>query len=191
MKDDYKRAEKLGADYYVLHPGNHTGAGIVKGIENIIKGLDRIMEKVKDNTVILLENVAGAGTSVGSNFRELYDIIKGVSNDKKLGVCVDTCHAFSAGYDLREKNELERLLSDIENTFGINMLKLIHINDSKYKVATNKDEHAHIGEGKIGKEGFKNIVNHPLLKDLPFILETPQFDGEDEDVKIIKKLRTV
>ncbi|HKL75728.1 MAG TPA: deoxyribonuclease IV [Halanaerobiales bacterium] len=187
---EYIRASKIGAQYLVLHPGNHTGSGIKNGIKKLYEGLNKLLEETNDNgPMILLENVAGAGTAIGSKFEELYDIITGVNNNDKIGVCFDTCHAFAAGYNIKNKKYLNKALDDFDKKIGLNKLKIIHINDSKHECSSKKDEHAHIGEGKIGKDGFELIINHNLLKDIPFILETPQFEGKDKDVEILWDLK--
>jgi deoxyribonuclease-4 len=181
----------LGAEYLVFHPGSHTGSGLEEGVKKIADALNIILDEAEDNdTMILLENTAGAGTSIGEEFSELKLIIDKVNKSEKLGICIDTCHAFAAKYNLSQEQGLENLLDDIDNMIGLDYLKIIHVNDSKYSCCSNKDEHAHIGEGKIGVEAFKRIINHPDLKELPFILETPWFEGKnDEDVMILKKLR--
>lgn len=190
LTKEYKRSHKIGAQYLILHPGNHTGSGTNKGIKKIQKGLNKLLKESQDNgPMILLENVAGAGTAIGSKFEELYDIINGVEMHNKLGICLDTCHAFTAGYNLKSKKGLDETLTIFDEKIGIEKLKVIHINDSKKEFASKKDEHAHIDEGKIGKEAFAIIINHNLLKNIPFILETPQFDGEDKDVKILWSLK--
>ena len=187
---EYNRSSKIGAQYLVLHPGNHTGSGIKNGINKLQEGLNKLLENTKDNgPMVLLENVAGAGTAIGSKFEELYDIITGVKKDDKIGICFDTCHAFAAGYNLKSKKYIDRTFEEFDNKVGLDKLKIIHINDSKNEYDSKKDEHAHIGEGKIGKDGFELIINHKLLKDIPFILETPQFDGKDKDVELLWKLR--
>ena len=187
--DDYNRSGKLGAEYLVFHPGSHTGAGLEDGINNIIKALNKVLAEVKNDTLILLENVAGAGTKIGSNFNELYDIIKNVKQNHRLGICIDTCHAYSAGYDLSTSKGIEKTLDELKTKIGLDRLKIIHINDSKHPLGSNKDEHAHIGDGYIGREGFKLLVNHSELLNIPLILETPQFEGADEDVELIWSLR--
>jgi len=187
---EYIRASKIGAQYLVLHPGNHTGSGIKDGIKKVQIGLNKLLEKTKANgPMILLENVAGAGTAIGSKFEELYDIINGVNNNDKIGICFDTCHAFAAGYNIKNKKYLDKTLAEFDRKIGLNKLKIIHINDSKNEYSSKKDEHAHIGEGKIGKDGFELIINHNLLKDIPFILETPQFEGKDKDVELLWNLK--
>jgi len=190
LKKEYKRSKKIGADYLVLHPGNHTGSGIKQGTKQIQRGLNDIFDNISSKgPMILLENVAGRGTAIGSKFEELYDIIKNVDENERVGVCLDTCHTFAAGYGLKEKKELENTLNNFDKKIGLDKLKIIHINDSKNKFASQKDEHAHIDKGEIGKKAFEMIINHDLLKDIPFILETPQFEGKDKDVELLWSLK--
>lgn len=189
LREDYERCGKISAKYLVLHPGSHTGSGVKLGIKRISAALDQVLAEIDNQTKILLENVSGAGTAIGSNFKEIHGIIENINAQERVGLCLDTCHSFAAGYDLRNKEGIDKLLGEIDSEIGLEKLKVIHINDSKHELGTNKDEHAHIGEGFIGNDGFKNIINHQLLKDLTFILETADFPGEDEDVKRILSLR--
>ncbi|MFP4016494.1 MAG: deoxyribonuclease IV [Halanaerobiales bacterium] len=189
LKDDYNRCGKIGAEYLILHPGSHIGSGIESGIQRISEALNNIFSEVQNRTMILLENVSGTGTAIGSNFAQIHDIIKRIKDKERVGLCLDTCHAFAAGYDLRNEEGLNRTLNEIEQELSIEKLRVIHINDSKYDLDSNKDEHAHIGEGYIGDDAFRKIINHSLLKNLTFILETPDFSGEDEDVRKILSLR--
>ena len=190
LKSEYQRCDRLGAEYLIFHPGSHTGSGTEKGIARIAEALNEILAEVKSETMILLENTAGAGTGIGADFNQLKEIIDRVDYPERLGICIDSCHAFTARYNLKEKSGLEELISDFNELIGLDKLKVIHLNDSKYDCCTNKDEHAHIGEGKIGSEAFKRLINHPQLKDKVFILETPQFDKDrDDDVILLKELR--
>ncbi len=189
LREDYYRAGLIKADYLVLHPGSHTGSGYDKGIEKIIDALNLILDDIENETLLLLENVAGSGTTIGSNFNQIHGIIEKITQKERVGFCLDTCHAFAAGYDLRIKDGLDLMLEELNLKLGLNNLKMIHINDSVYELNSKKDEHAHIGKGKIGLSGMKEIINHPDLKDLPFILETPEFDGIDEDVELLYSLR--
>lgn len=189
LEDDYIRSGELGADFLVFHPGSHTGSGLETGIERIAEAINSILSRVDNNTLLLLENVSGAGTSIGSKFNQLHDIIKRVKEKNRLGICLDTCHAFTAGYDLSNRDGINKMLSELDRDLGLDYLKVIHINDSKYPLDSNKDEHAHLGEGYIALEGFKEIINHPDLRELPFILETPPFQDKDRDVEIILSLR--
>ncbi|MFN2363282.1 MAG: deoxyribonuclease IV [Halarsenatibacteraceae bacterium] len=189
--DDYRRSDKIGAEYLVFHPGSHTGSGEKKGTLRIIEGLNKVLKETEGNTEILLENVAGAGTAIGKSISELNEIIKNIDEPERVGFCIDTCHAFSAGYDLASRDGLDDLIEEIEAGPGLEKLKVLHLNDSKFELGTNKDRHAHIGEGFIGKKGFTEIINHPKLINKTFILETPWFDDldYDPDVDILKELR--
>lgn len=190
LKSEYQRCDRLGAEYLIFHPGSHTGSGLESGIQKIAEALNKILTEVESETLILLENTAGAGTSIGEEFSQLKSILEAVDHPERIGICVDSCHAFTAKYNLKEAKGLEELIADFDKLIGLEKLKVIHLNDSKYDCCTNKDEHAHLGEGKIGSEAFKRLINHPQLKDKVFILETPQFDKKkDDDVILLKKLR--
>ncbi len=191
LKSEYQRCDRLGAEYLIFHPGSHTGSGLEIGTQRIAEALNIILAEVEVETMILLENTAGAGTSIGENFSQLKSIIDLVEQSDRLGVCIDSCHAFTAKYNLAAESGLENLIDDFDKIIGLQKLKVIHLNDSKYDCCTNKDEHAHIGKGKIGSQAFKRLINHPELKDKVFILETPQFNkkNEDDDVILLKQLR--
>ncbi|MGM0500954.1 MAG: deoxyribonuclease IV [Bacillota bacterium] len=190
LKEQIKRGNKIGAQYLVLHPGSHTGLGLEKGIEKIIKGLNQVLTEVTPKFELLLENVAGAGTAIGATIGQLETIYNNIEDNSQVGICFDTCHGFSAGYDLVDKKEVEQLLLEIDDSFGLNKLGVIHANDCKGELGSNKDRHQHIGQGEIGAKGFKNLVQHPQLQDKAFILETPiDDDGNDEsNLKAIRKL---
>ena len=195
--EEMKRADLLLDDlpcpYLIIHPGAHTGAGEECGIERIIRALNIILEKSVDlnsKTMILLEDTAGSGTNLGYSFEQLKKIADGVKDKGKIGMCLDTCHAFAAGYDLSHREGIEQTLGEIEKYIGLNKLKVIHLNDSKHPIGSHKDRHMHIGKGYIGLEGFRLIVNHPYLKDLPFILETPKREEKDDvrNINLVKSL---
>ncbi len=191
LKDDYRRSDRLGADYLVFHPGSHTGSGRKAGIEKIARGIDEVLQDVGGSTRLLLENVDGAGTKIGSSMEDLDKIISLSDFGSELGICIDTCHAYSYGYEVSKYDGLNRLLDDIDKNIGLEALKVLHINDSVHELGSQKDEHAHIGEGEIGFEGFEQIINNEDIKDRPFILETPWFDDreDDPDVDKIKDMR--
>jgi len=180
-------ANKVGIDYVNIHPGSHTGAGEDKGIENVIDCINNI--EGLDDTLLLIENTSGSGTAVGYNFRQIQSIIDRVDVD--IGVTLDTCHSFTAGYDLSSEKGLEETLGKVEETVGLERIKLIHLNDSKNPLGSNKDHHEHIGLGEIGVEGMRRIINHPELMDIPFILETPVDDrrGDADNIQYVRKLR--
>ncbi|MDZ7672298.1 MAG: deoxyribonuclease IV [Halanaerobiales bacterium] len=188
--NDYKQANLLGANYYVFHPGNYVSSTKDEGIKRIIKGITNIFKEVKNpKTKLLIENTAGAGTEIGSKISELAEILNGINNFDHLGVCLDLCHLFAAGYKINSKKGIDDLIEEVDNKIGLNNLKLIHLNDSKFEIDTKKDRHEHIGQGKIGIENFKYIVNHKKLANKLFIIETPPFDGEDKDIQTILKLK--
>ncbi|MBU4228011.1 deoxyribonuclease IV [bacterium] len=192
--EDIKRADLLLADpYLIIHPGAHTGAGEEYGIQRIIRALNIILEKSVGlglKTMILLENTAGSGTHLGYTFGQLTRMMEGAKDKKRIGVCFDTCHAFAAGYDLSHQEGIEQTLGEIDKYLGLERLKVIHLNDSKFPLGSRKDRHMHIGKGYIGLESFKALVNHKYLKDLPFVLETPKHDEKDDlnNINLVKSL---
>jgi len=192
--EEMKRADLLLPDpYLIIHPGAHTGAGEEYGIQRIIRALNIILEKSADlnlKTMILLEDTAGSGTHLGYTFRQLKRMIEGAKDRKRIGICFDTCHAFAAGYDLSHQEGVEQTLEELDKNLGLKRLKVIHLNDSKFPLSSRKDRHMHIGKGYIGLEGFKLLVNHKYLKDLPFILETPKHDEKDDikNINLVKSL---
>lgn len=189
LKEDYYQAGLLDADFYVFHPGNYVKSSKKEGIKRIIDAVKEVLNEVDNNTKLLIENTSGAGTEIGSNLDELKNIMDNVDNYKRMGLCLDLCHLFAAGYNISKKEGIEDLIEKVENKIGLKHLELIHLNDSEFGLGANKDRHAHIGEGKIGLDNFKYIINYENLKDLLFIIETPPFDGEDKDVKTILKLK--
>ena len=192
--EEMKRADLLlPVPYLIIHPGAHTGAGEEYGIQRIIRALNIILEKSADlglKTMILLEDTAGSGTHLGYTFRQLKRMIEEAKDTKRIGMCFDTCHAYAAGYDLSHQEGIEQTLEEIDKYVGLERLKVIHINDSKFPLGSRKDRHMHIGKGYIGLEGFRVLVNHKYLKDLPFILETPKHDEKDDvrNINLVKSL---
>lgn len=179
LRDEIARAQALGAKQITMHPGSHVGAGPEKGIAQIIKGLNEVLER--DQTAqIALETMAGKGTEIGRTFEELAAIIAGVTHNDKLSVTLDTCHVHDAGYDVCE--DFDGVLEEFDRIIGLDRLKVVHINDSKNVRGAHKDRHANIGQGYIGFEALNKIVHHPQLAELPKILETP-YVGEDKKNK--------
>ena len=184
LVDDLSRMELLPDNLYNFHPGSHVGQGIEKGIELIANTLNSVLHETMTTTV-LLETMAGKGSEVGSTFQELQAILSEIQLKDKMGVCLDTCHVFDGGYDI--KDNLEKVLEEFDQVIGINKLKAIHLNDSKNPIGSHKDRHEKIGEGYIGLQAFEKIVTHPLLKDLPFFLETPnEIDGYAKEIEILR-----
>lgn len=186
LKDDLQRMEYLPDNLYNFHPGSHTGQGVEKGTEQIISALNEAMFP-EMNTTVLLETMAGKGSEIGGKFEELKAIIDGVDYNEKIGVCLDTCHVFDAGYDI--VNHLDEVFDEFDSVIGLDRLKAIHINDSMNYLGCHKDRHQKIGEGAIGIDAFKRIVNHPCFKNLPFFLETPNdIDGYAYEIRLLKSM---
>lgn len=186
FKDDLERMEYTPGQLYNFHPGSHVGQGIDTGIELICDILNRVMFK-EQTTTVLLETMSGKGSEVGSKFQELKRIIDNTILNEKLGVCLDTCHVFDAGYDIL--NDLDGVLNEFDNIVGLSRLKAIHINDSMNPFSSHKDRHQKIGEGYLGIEAFKNLINHPKLKNIPLYLETPnEIDGYKKEIELLKGL---
>lgn len=177
--DDMRRAHSLGIHYIVVHPGNHNGKGVNYAVKRIAKSLNKIFRRMTHTDVnILLETTAGNGTSVGYRFEHIRDIIDQCSYKERIGVCLDTCHIFSAGYPIDDEEGYYRVIDDFDKTIGLDKLKLIHLNDSRGKIGSRIDKHEHIGRGVLGEESFKRILNDERLIDVPVILETPKMIGE-------------
>lgn len=187
MEDDLNRMEYLPHNMYNLHPGSHVGQGLRRGIELIADTLNAVL-KEEMTTTVLLETMAGKGSEVGGSFQELRAIIDRVELKNKLGVCLDTCHVFDGGYDIRDN--LETVLEEFDRIIGIDRLKALHLNDSKNPLGSHKDRHEKIGEGYIGLTAFEGIVTHPLLSALPCYLETPnEPEGYASEIKLLKGFR--
>lgn len=173
LADDMERMEYTPGQYYNFHPGSHVGQGVETGIEQIADALNSIL-KPEQTTTVLLEGMAGKGSEIGSKFEELRAILDRVELKEKMGVCLDTCHLWEAGFDI--VNDLEGVLAEFDRIVGIEYLKAMHLNDSKNPMTAHKDRHEKIGEGHIGKDALIKVVNNPYLRELPFILETPNED---------------
>lgn len=179
LRSEMERTEAIGAKQIVLHPGAHVGAGEDAGIKRIIEGLNEVLTR-EHEVQIALETMAGKGSEIGKTFEELARIIDGVTFNEKLSVCMDTCHIHDAGYDI--VNDFDGVLNEFDKIIGVDRIKVIHVNDSKNPQGARKDRHENIGFGHIGFKPLHYIVNHPQLKELPKILETP-FVGEDKKNK--------
>ncbi len=186
MADDMKRMEYVPGNLYNFHPGSHVGQGMDRGIEMIAEVLNQILTP-EQHTTVLLETMAGKGTEVGSRFEELAAILDKVELSDKMGVCLDTCHVYDAGYDI--VNDLDGVLEAFDRIIGLDRLRAIHVNDSKNPFSSHKDRHEKIGQGSLGIDAFERILNHPKLRDLPFYLETPnELPGYAAEIEMLKAL---
>ena len=188
--EDLRRAETLNIPFLVVHVGNRVTLNEEEAIEKVVKGINESLLRVPNQVMILLENTAGQGTELGSTFSQLQNILFGVENKERMGICLDTAHAFEAGYDLSTQKGLDATLDEFDQLIGLKNLHLLHLNDSKTPLASHSDRHWHIGKGHIGLEGFRKIVNHPLLNHLPGIMETPRKDPKD-DLRNMEVLRNL
>ena len=187
IREDVTRMDRLGIENLVFHPGSHTGIGAEAGIQNIIAGLDQAITG-KENITVLLETMSGKGTEIGWRFEELKAIRDGVSHPERIGICLDTCHIWDGGYDVVD--HLDDVLNEFDQVIGLDRLKAIHLNDSMNPLGAHKDRHEKIGQGHLGLEAITRIINHPALKELPFILETPNDDeGYTNEIAMLRKLR--
>ena len=186
MQDDMQRLEHIPGGMYNFHPGSHVGQGEEKGIELIADLLNELL-KEKFSTRVLLETMAGKGSEVGRTFEELRKIMDRVEQKERLGVCLDTCHVFDGGYDI--VNQLDDVLKKFDEVIGLDKLCAVHLNDSMNPLGSHKDRHQKIGEGNIGVEAFRRIINHPSLRELPFFLETPnELDGYAKEIALLKEM---
>lgn len=187
IADDLRKMEMVPGNYYNMHPGNHLGQGSETGISLIAQCLNVVLDPAL-STTLLLETMAGKGTEVGRTFGELRAIIDRLDHPEKVGVCLDTCHVWDGGYDIG--SDLNGVLEEFDRTLGLDRLKAIHLNDSKNPLGAHKDRHEKLGQGCIGLETLKTVVNHPALRDLPFILETPNdLTGYQEEIALMRQAR--
>lgn len=185
MADDLKRMEATPGNYYNFHPGSHVKQGAQVGIELIASQLNEVLSP-EQTTTVLLETMAGKGSEVGRSFEEIKAIIDRTELSEKLGVCLDTCHVWDGGYDI--VNDLDGVLEEFDRVIGLDRLKAIHLNDSKNPLGSHKDRHEKIGEGCIGADALIRVINHPLLRGLPIILETPnELDGYAREIDFLRK----
>lgn len=188
--DDLKRMENLPGNLYNFHPGSHVGQGIAAAIPQIVEILDAVMPEAR-HTTVLLETMSGKGSEVGSRFEELAEIISRASSNapERLGVCLDTCHVYSAGYDI--VNRLDEVLEEFDRVIGLNRLHAIHLNDSMMEFASHKDRHERLGHGTIGKDALIRFINHSALKGIPVNLETPnELPGYEEEIALLRQSYT-
>lgn len=190
LKDEAKIAYRIGADGYNFHCGSNSDS-TEAGIANAINTLNRLAELTDEEwpVTLIIESDAGAGNRIGDTIEELGAIWRGLKNKKRFGFCLDTCHLFVSGTDLRTKNDISQLLKKFDKLIGLEHLKFIHLNDAKFDLGSKKDRHENIGQGKIGKEGIKSILGNPVIRKLPLILETPRTGDLKTDIQDIKMVR--
>jgi deoxyribonuclease IV len=192
MADELLRAEGLGAYAVVLHPGAHMGAGIAEGLDQIARSLDQIHRAIPDCRVItLLETAAGQGSCVGCTFEELRTILHAVDEPQRVGICFDTCHTFAAGYELRTRDGYERTMDELIAAFGLDNVGAFHLNDSKKGLGSRVDRHTHIGEGELGLEPFRFLLNDARFRRVPKVIETPKENENEEDIRNLATLRSL
>jgi deoxyribonuclease-4 len=185
---ELERCKTLGIPYVVTHLGSHLGKGQEVGLERIVAAVNMAFEKNANDVMLLLENTAGTKNSMGSTFEEIKQIIDGIEDKKRVGICFDTAHAFAAGYDMRTADSVNATLKRFDSVLGLSRLKVIHLNDSKGQLGSGRDRHEHIGMGYIGEEGFRALFRHEAVRGLPFIMETP-IDERRDEVGNIRKAR--
>jgi deoxyribonuclease-4 len=197
FRGELERAATIGAEFLVLHPGNYKGQSVEEGVTAFVLGLKEAAESVHHDVrnpvpTVLLENTAGSGASLGSRFEELQSMRELARDltDLEVGYCLDTCHLLAAGFDIATARGLRQTIASIEQTIGLTAVRLIHANDSKTRLGSRVDRHAHIGKGYIGLEGFRRILTHPKLRGKPFILETP-IDQPGDDRKNLDTLKAL
>jgi len=188
---ELQRCRQLKIPYVVLHPGSHGGDGAEVGLERFVAGLDHAIERSETGVEVLLETTAGQGTGLGRSFEELAFILQNSRFSGQLGVCVDTCHIFAAGYDIRSTKSYDATIAELDQQVGLERVKFFHLNDSKKELGSRVDRHEHIGKGAIGLSGFKNLLNDPRFATLPMTLETPKGDDLKEDRENIRVLRSL
>ena len=186
IREDVARMDALGMELLVFHPGSHTGIGEEEGIRNIIRGLDQALTG-QEHITVLLETMSGKGTEIGYRFEQLKKIRDGAAHPEQIGICLDTCHVFAAGYDI--VGNLDGVLDEFDRILGLELLKAIHLNDSMMPFGSRKDRHAAFGEGEIGSEALIRVLTHPKLCNLPFYLETPWDDaGHKREIAMIRQM---
>lgn len=185
---ELNRCSMLGIPYLVTHLGSNLGKGRQIGLERLIEAMNAAFDSSEGKTMLLLENTAGTKNSMGSSFEDMREILDHVTDKSRVAICFDTCHAFAAGYDLRDAESVEKTVAELRNVVGPEMFKAVHANDSKGKLASRLDRHEHIGMGQIGEQGFRAILHNDFFRSLPLILETP-VDSRGTDVTNLKRIR--
>lgn len=188
LRSTLETARAIEADGVVVHVGSHLGAGFEAGLERAVPALAQVVELCSDTTWLLLENSAGAGGTIGRSIEELATIVDRLERHPRLGVCLDSCHLFVSGYDVREREELDRLVDEVDGSIGLDRLRALHVNDANAPLGSNRDRHANIGEGLIGEQ-LGAFLAHPAFQELPALLEVPGKDGHGPDADEVRKLR--
>ncbi len=192
LQEETERCNLLKVPNLVFHPGSHVGSGEEPGMDRIAENMNQVLASVHNNTVTLcLETTAGQGSNLGYTFEQIATMMDRVEDKDHVGVCLDTCHIFAAGYAITDAKDYKTTIKQFNDTIGLDNLKIVHTNDSKTEFGSKKDRHEHIGEGHIGIEAFRNFVNDKRFKNIPFILETPKEKDLAEDVENLKKLRSL
>ena len=190
--DELDRAERLGIHAVVLHPGAHLGAGADSGLDQIARSLDQVHAAIPDHRVVtLLETAAGQGSCLGCTFEELGRVMALVDDKRRVGVCIDTCHVFAAGYDIRTREGYEQMIGEVEQRVGVENVGAFHINDSKRELGSRVDRHEHIGKGQLGLDAFSFVVNDPRFKRIPKMIETPKTVETKSDRRNLRLLRSL
>lgn len=192
LVDELERAERLGLAGVVLHPGSHVGAGVDRGLTRVARFLDRVFRRTSGfRTLLLLETTAGQGSNLGSTFEELAAILDGVEQPERLGVCLDTCHLFAAGHPIHHLDGYRETRAALDATIGLEQVRALHLNDSKMPFGSRRDRHEHIGQGEIGLDAFRFVVNDPAFARVPMVLETPKEGvGDAGNLELLRSLRS-
>ena len=190
LRRELERCEALRIPYLVTHLGSHLGEGKKAGLERLAAAVSGALASAESETMLLLENTAGTKNSVGGSFEDISTIFEMAEDDSRLGICLDTCHAFAAGYDLRNATTVSETIKVFDSILGLKRLRVIHLNDSKGELGCRRDRHEHIGLGYIGNDGIRAVISHPRLRNLPFILETPSDSRRDDagNIGVVREL---
>jgi len=192
LKEEMERCNLLRIPNLVMHPGSHVDTGEEEGIKRISSNLNKLFDELENNSVVLLlETTAGQGSHLGYNFEQIAQMIDGVEDKNHVGVCMDTCHIFAAGYPITDSKDYKATMNKFDDTVGLDKLRIIHMNDSMKEFGSKKDRHEHIGKGHIGLEGFRNIVNDKRLSKIPMILETHKEEDLKDDIENLRVLRSL